>query len=137
MLEETVDSYIQYLSLAKSDLEKINHQIEFINTEIENIEELKKNNGWLSAEKRYYKKLLDYYKEKNISAHNDIFYFLSQNIEFHNFITFKNRSPFLGLDTVSLFFGGSMPYAYSRGLMFQDYDIYDVKNITEMSNKYM
>ena len=137
LLEETVDSYIQYLSLAKSDLEKINHQIEFINTEIENIEELKKNNGWLSAEKRYYKKLLDYYKEKNISAHNDIFYFLSQNIEFHNFITFKNRSPFLGLDTVSLFFGGSMPYAYSRGLMFQDYDIYDVKNITEMSNKYM
>lgn len=42
LLEETVDSYIQYLSLAKSDLEKINHQIEFINTEIENIEELKK-----------------------------------------------------------------------------------------------
>ena len=30
-----------------------------------------------------------------------------------------------------------MPYAYSRGLMFQDHDIYDVKNITEMSNKYM
>lgn len=139
LLEETVGSYIQYLSLAKSDLEKINHQIEFINTEIKNIEDLKKNNGWLDAEKRYYKKLLEHYREKNISASNEIFYFLSEKIEIYNLSSYENkrRNIFRGFDVVSTFFVGSMPYSYSRGLVFKDHDIYDVKNITEMSNKFM
>lgn len=139
LLEENVNNYIQYIDLSKSDLEKINHQIEFINTEIENIEELKKNNGWLDAEKRYYKKLLEHYREKNISASNEIFYFLSETIEIYNLSSYeyKRRNIFRGFDAVSTFFVGSMPYAYSRGLAFKDHDIYDVKNITEMSNKFM
>lgn len=132
---EPKEKVLEYFYKATDDIKKIDLHLHYIDAELAKLEDSKKTIGWLNGGERYKRNLLEYYKDKNQVAKNEILEFLSENIESYAFSKCKKS---LYSAYFSGFFGGEMPYRYSRGLFFDsDFDRYDVRNMTEMSNKFL
>lgn len=132
---EPKDKLLELFYRATDDIKKIDSQLHYINDELNKLESNKKSNGWLNGEERYNRNLLDYYKDKNESAKFEILDFMSKDIEPYAFNQCRAST---SMDMMKGFFIGEMPYRYSRGIMFHaEFDRYDVKNMTEMSNKFL
>ena len=132
---EPKDKLLELFYRAIDDIKNIDSQLQYINDELNKLENNKKSNGWLNGEERYNRKLLDYYKDKNELAKVEILDFMSKDIESY---ALSRCSTSTSMDMMTGFFSGGMPYRYSRGIMFHvEFDRYDVKNMTEMSNKFL
>lgn len=132
---EPKEKLLELFYKAKDDIENIDSQLDYINKELIKLEDSKKINGWLNGEKRYKRNLLEYYRDKNQVAKNEILDFISKDIEAFAFSKCRKN---LHMASLGVFFSGGMPYRYSRGLFFDpDFDRYDVRNMTEMSNKFL
>jgi hypothetical protein len=137
LVHEPKEKLLELFYIATDDLKNINSQLSYIDSENERLINNKKKNGRLNGEERYYKNQLEYYKDKNMSAKEEILEFISCDIEFYAVQKCK-KDLMSSLGGLTMFFTGSMPYRYSRGLMFNaEFDQYDVRNMTEMSNKFL
>lgn len=129
--QEPKDKVLECFYQARDDLDNIDSQLNYIAIELQRLEDKKKSGGWLNGEERYNRNLLEYYRDKNRSAKNEILKFISEDIESFALSRCTKSS-------LSTFFSGSLPYKYSRGLMFhKELDQYDVRNMTVMSNKFL
>jgi hypothetical protein len=131
--EKSLDLYTK----SKNDLKKIDEHISYIKSERQSLENIKKTQGRLNGKERYYWNQLDFYKEKNLAAKNEIVEFITNDIESYALQQCRTASPTLGIPMFNPFFIGSMPYRYSRGLIFNYKDDYDVRNLTDISNKFL
>ena len=114
------------------DLKEIEENILYIDNEIKK-QELKKQN----MDVTYYLKQLNFYKEKNIIAKDEIIDFLIKDIK--NYAIEKSQKEAFSLyQNISLFIG-IMPYRFSKSLIpfpFHRND-YDVRELTPISNKFL
>ncbi|MBU9829935.1 hypothetical protein J1779_08310 [Rahnella sp. FC061912-K] len=134
--KEPIDKVLEYFYHSQDDINKIRVQLKYIDSELKKLEDKKKTNGWLNGEERYERNLLEYYRNKNNSAKNEILKFMSEDIERYALQNCTNH-PFPSSNMLSWFIG-RMPYQYSRGLIFNpSTDPYDVRDMTEMSNKFL
>ncbi|QCE29022.1 hypothetical protein [Enterobacter bugandensis] len=120
---------------ATDDLHRIDSQLNRINIHLKELEEKKKRSGWLNGVERYDRNLYEYYRDKNHAAKDEILKFISEKLEYYAYSSClhqgPNLSPIIGL------FTGSMPYSYSRGMLFSYLDPFDVEQMTIMSNKFL
>lgn len=140
------DICFKYLSLEKEpketlfnsyrqvtkDLEEIKENILYIDNEIKK-QELKKQNMDIT----YYLKQLNFYKEKNIIAKDEIIDFLVKDIK--NYAIEKSQKKSFSLYQIHNLFIGTMPYRFSKSLIpfpFHKND-YDVRELTPISNKFL
>lgn len=137
LTEEPREKMLVFLYKAKDDISEIDSHLAYINKSLKHLEDKKKANGWLDGDDRYYRNLLDYYKDKNSSAKEEILNFISNDIDFFTLSHCRKRIND-GMGFIMSFFSGDMPYLYSRGLIArQEFDVYNVKNLTELSNKFL
>lgn len=139
LTSEPKEKLLEVFYRATDDVRKIDSQLIYIELELKKLEDKKRCNGWLNGEDRYNRNLLEYYRDKNKSAKEEILNFISKDIEYYAYNqcqeSILGRRIFGGLD---LFFQGSMPYKYSRFFLFNEaLDSYDVRNLTEMSSKFL
>ncbi|WP_066348697.1 hypothetical protein [Aliarcobacter cryaerophilus] len=140
------DICFKYLSLEKEpketlfnsyrqvtkDLEEIKENILYIDNEIKK-QELKKQNMDIT----YYLKQLNFYKEKNIIAKDEIINFLVKDIK--NYAIEKSQKKSFSLYQIHNLFNRIMPYRFSKSLIpfpFHKND-YDVRELTPISNKFL
>lgn len=145
------DICFKYLSLEKEpketlfnsyrqvtkDLEEIEKNILYINSEIKKLENKKQSKDLkYNIEDRYYSNQLSFYKEKNFIAKNEIIDFLIKDIKNYAIEKSKKQS-----DDDRLFrtFISEMPYRFSKPLIpFYYYkNDYDVRDLTPISNKFL
>ncbi|AWK84304.1 hypothetical protein [Photobacterium damselae] len=126
--EKIIELYFK----ASDDIKEIELRLNYIQSELDLINEQKRRNGWLDGKDRYYKKLLDYYYEKNSQAKNEVMEFISKDLEAFSITKCRKLySSFINL-------GNEMPYRYSKRIMHSPkLDSYDVRNVTELSNKFL
>ncbi len=136
--KEPKDELLKSFFQAKDDLKSVDGHIYFINDKLAELENKKKVNGWLSGKDRYERNLYEYYKDKNENAKDEILKFISKDIEFYSLMN-CNKIPYPNaINIVNELVVGRMPYSYSRGLFFSnEFDRYDVRNMTELSNKFL
>jgi hypothetical protein len=133
--KEPKEEFLKSFYQAKDDLDNIDNQIHLINEMLTKLENRKKADGWLNGKDRYERNLYEYYKDKNIAAKDEILRFISEDIEHH---ALMKSSTISSMNSVGMLISGEMPYSYSRGLFFsKDFDRYDVRNVTELSNKFL
>ena len=131
---EPKEKLLKYFYRAKDDIESIEQHLNYINVELEKLKNSKRTLGWLNGEKRYKRNLLEYYRDKNQVAKSEILSFMSKDIEAYAFSKCKKNLLSASLNV----FSGRMPYKYSRGLFIDpEFNIYDVRNMTDMSNKFL
>ncbi|APA83936.1 hypothetical protein [Francisella tularensis] len=128
------DKLLEYFYKATDDLKKIDLQLNYINTELNKLNSKKKSIGWLNGEDRYCRNLLEYYKEKNQIAKDEILIFISKDLE-----SYSLENCYRSFDPLKAFpFRNEMPYSYSsRKWILSFYDPYDVRSLTELSNKFL
>ncbi|MGP9809225.1 hypothetical protein ACT3TQ_12085 [Halomonas sp. AOP12-C2-37] len=130
---EPIDAFLQLSLDIINDLKKIDKNLERISSKEKYIEENKKN-GRLTAEERYLKKQLTYYKDKNRGARSEIVDFMTNNIQAYA-INISSEPP---LNSTSLIGFNSIqkPYKFGRRFMWETSDSYDYRNLDEYSNKF-
>ncbi|ELU1435750.1 TPA: hypothetical protein U2M34_001433 [Providencia rettgeri] len=132
--KEPRDMVLNLFYHACDDLQKIDSQLELINSHLKRLEEKKKISGWLNGEERYDRNLYEYYRDKNQSAKDEILKFLAEDLEYYALSKCQCDST---MPSILGFFRGQMPYSYSRGIMFSNVDPFDVEQMTVMSNKFL
>ena len=116
------------------DLQEIEKNILYINNEIKELE-VKKQNKKYSIKDRYYSNQLNFYKEKNLSAKNEIVDFLIKDIK--SYAIKKSKKEFSPFQFMNVFVG-IMPYRFSKAPIFSFLrNDYDVRELTPISNKFL
>ena len=113
-------------------MKEIEENILYIDNEIKK-QELKKQN----MDVTYYLKQLNFYKEKNIIAKDEIIDFLIKDIK--NYAIEKSQKEAFSLyQNISLFIR-IMPYRFSKPLISYSFhrNDYDVRELTPISNKFL
>lgn len=116
------------------DLIALDENISYIKTELKSIEEKKNNNGRLTANERYYRNQLEYFKQKNLVAKEEIIDFMTHKIKRHAIIKSSVKRP---ATTFGFSLFGDAPYAFGRRLYWVPADPYDARSLDEYSNKFM
>lgn len=145
------DICFKYLSLEKEpketlfnsyrqvtkDLEEIEKNILYINSEIKKLETKKQSKDLkYNIEDRYYSNQLSFYKEKNFIAKNETIDFLVKDIK-NDAIKKSQKEPFSSYQFANLF-NGIMPYRFSKAPLFSFLgNDYDVRDLTPLSNKFL
>lgn len=133
LIHEPKEKLLEYFYKATDDLKKIDLQLNYINTELNKLDYKKKSIGWLNGEDRYSRNLLKYYKEKNQIAKDEILIFISKDLE-----SYSLENCYQSFALLKAFpFRNEMPYRYSRKWILGFYDPYDVRSLTEISNKFL
>jgi len=130
-LEKEPKEILFYLyKIVSKDLEEIKKNILFLNNELKELESKKQN-----MENRYYLKQINFYKEKNKIAKDEIIDFLINKIK--NYAIEKSqREHFKGYLFNSFF--GEMPYRFSKTSISRIFGSqYDIRNLTPISNKFL
>ena len=131
--KEPKEVLLEYYLEATKDLLEIDVHLKYIEKESSKIKD-KKQNEFLNGEDRYYQKLLQFYKEKNLIAQNEIVDYLSNRIKKH---TLEACSPLYFAQLALKVIYRKMPYQYSKLIVFgQNENTYDVRNLTDISNKF-
>lgn len=128
---------LKYFFSAKEDIKSIDKSIKEIDKERQEIDNIKKQKGWLNGEHRYLLKQLEYFKEKNIKAREEIVHFILYEID--NFALLKEAEPENGLRISTLLNSilgkSNNPYRYSQqGLLGSAYDF---RGLSDISNKFL
>lgn len=131
--KETLYSSYQEVT---QDLQEIEKNILYINNEIKELETKKQNKDLkYNIEDRYYSNKLGFYKDKNITAKNEIIIFLVNDIK--NDAINKSQRDLIYMPFSFKLFSGSMPYRFSKSPIFKYYNEYDVRDLTPISNKFL
>ena len=130
-LEKEPREIIFYLyKIVSKDLEEIEKNILFLNNEFKELESKKQN-----MENRYYLKQINFYKEKNKIAKDEIIDFLINKIK--NYAIEKSQRDFFKGYLFNSFFG-EMPYRFSKASISRIFGSqYDIRNLTPISNKFL
>lgn len=124
-------TFVDIFTRVTSDLEEISNYLSFIDKELVRLNRLKVSVGRLSGAERYYKNQIEFYKERNLRARNEIVEFLSSDIK--AFIVSRTHNVFF-----KNVFANVLPYKYSQMRMFSKlFNGYDVTALNDMSNKFM
>lgn len=145
------DICFKYLSLEKEpketlfnsyrqvtkDLEEIEKNILYINSEIKKLENKKQSKDLkYNIEDRYYSNQLSFYKEKNFIAKNEIIDFLVKDIK--NDAIKKSQKESSSSYQFTNLFNKIMPYKFSKAPLFSFLgNDYDVRDLTPLSNKFL
>ena len=132
--KETLYSLYQEVS---KDLEKIEKNILYIDDEIEELDKKKQNKNILyNIEDRYYFYQLNFYKEKNITAKNEIIDFLVYDIK--NYAINESQYNLININFYSNSLFKTLHYKFYKSLFMSNYyDEYDIKELTPISNKFL
>lgn len=121
------------------DLQKITKNVDFINDELKKLEKKKKDEGRLLPKERYYRNQLEYFRNKNIDAKNEIVDFMANRAK--NQAMKDAAIPPTGYvahihSMTESWLGKRRPYSFGR--VFSDIlpDPYDVKALNDLSNKF-
>lgn len=114
------------------DLRQISEHLRYISKEKEKLEEKKRREGRLSADERYYRNQLEYFKNKNIVARDEIVDFMATGIK--SYAIRKATSSHIRFPIGLLPY--KVPYAFGRKFISLLYDSYDVRSLDEYSNKF-
>lgn len=127
---EPREEFLELSFQVSADLSKIADNLAYIAGERKVLAEKKH----LSADERYYRNQLDYFKDKNLIARDEIIDFMTKGIRSYAIKEAASRSkvaePILSLFKMS-------PYAFGRRLNNPLGDSYDVRSLDEFSNKFM
>jgi len=127
--------FVELCFRVNEDLITLAENLLYIKKELESLEEKKKNNGRLTADDRYYRNQLEYFKKKNLIAKDEIIDFMTHKIKLHALTkAYVKPQTILGFGS-SLF--GDSPYAFGRRLYWAPADPYDVRSLDVYSNKFM
>lgn len=133
--KEPKEEYLKFLYISLDDLETIDDNIKYINNKLLNIDNIKKSKGWLNGEERYERNSLEYYRDKNKKAKNEILDFITHHLE--NYTLSKCSEMNANRFDIMQMFIGSMPYSYSRGKVFGDiFNNYDIREYSPLINKF-
>lgn len=132
--EEPKIKFAELAFRVNEDLIALAENISYLMNELGALEEKKKNCGRLTADDRYYRNSLEYFKMKNLAAKDEIVDFMTHKIKQHAIskASVKNPAFVSGL----LLFGDS-PYAFGRRFHWALADSYDVRSLDAYSNKFM
>lgn len=134
LYKEPITMVLNLFYKASDDLKKIDSQLKLINAHLKTLEEKKRISGWLNGEERYDRNLYEYYRDKNQYAKDEILKFITERLEVYALLNCQHQDTTLSVIGA---FTGSMPYSYSRGMMFSYFDPFDVEQMTVMSNKFL
>lgn len=118
------------------DLEEIEKNILYINSEIEKLKNKKQNKDLkYRLEDRYYCRQLNFYKEKNKIAKDEIIDFLVNKIK--SYAISKSKRELFSSFSLN-FLVGKMPYRFSKLQVLHSLgNKYDIKDLTPISNKFL
>jgi hypothetical protein len=127
---EPRDKFLKVSLEVSSDLAKIAANLKYISDERKALEDKKP----LSADERYYRNQLDYFKNKNLVARDEIMDFMADGIKWYAISEASSSSKVVGPGS---FFFKRSPYAFGRPFFRSLGDPYDVRSINELSHKFM
>lgn len=130
---EPRDEIIKLSLNASDDLKNIAQQLSYIESEKAQLEKKKAVDGRLSAEDRYYRNQLEYYKKKNQIAREQIVDFITNRMRSKALIS-ASDSVLNGISSLGFF---NRPYPYSAKPFWGHTSRYDVRGLDELSNKFM
>lgn len=134
MSSEPKEKFILFYEKALSDLNKIDKNLNLIEEGINNLKSIKNQYKMLNINQRYELKKLEYFKEKNNKAKEEVINFISSTIKYYSYEKCIN-SP-MGNSIIKLI-EGDMPYSFSKGTILEHKDFYNPNSLTDLSNKFL
>ena len=132
--EEPKEKFFEICVRVNKDLVALAENLSYINKEIVILEEKKRTNGRLTADERYYRNQLEYFRNKNCVAKDEIIDFMTHKIKKYAISTAHVQNSFIALAS-SLF--ENNPYPFGRRSIFAHSDPYDVRSLDTYSNKFL
>jgi hypothetical protein len=126
---EPRDKFLEVSFQVSADLSKIAANLKYITEERKALEDKKH----LSADERYYRNQLDYFKNKNLVARDEIINFMADGVKRYAMNEASSGNKMFGLSS-SLF--KRAPYAFRNPFSRVLGDPYDVHSLNELTNKF-
>lgn len=130
---EPRDALVKLSLDVSEDLRSIDEHVRYIESESARLKSIKAANGRLPAPDRYYSLQLDYYKNKNLIAREEIVQFMARDIRRKAF----SKACESGLSAMQILGLQDRPYPYSSKPFLVVASRYDVRGLGELSNKFM
>ncbi|MGA4049814.1 hypothetical protein ACI2TP_19595 [Ralstonia nicotianae] len=127
--------FIELSFRVNEDLAAVAVNLDYIKKELDSLEGKRNENGRLTADDRYYRNQLEYFKEKNLVAKNEIVDFMTHKIKRRAIINASVKHPVFS--RLGSFLLGDSPYAFARRMAWALADPYDVRSLDVYSNKFM
>ncbi|OQY47310.1 MAG: hypothetical protein DRR08_33820 [Candidatus Parabeggiatoa sp. nov. 2] len=133
LVKEPRESLLNLYNNASKDLQSIQANLDYLQTDKERIEKIKKAGNLLSGKQRYRLKMIDFYRQKNISAREEIINFLSLGIRKRASSDSSKKRLRLRIPSI---FSNKGPYNFAKR-MFLGEDSYNIQHFSEASNKFL
>lgn len=130
---EPKTKFLEVCFCVNEDLAALAENLLYIRNELLKLEAKKKSEGRLTAEERYYRNQLEYFKNKNIVAKDEIVDFMTYRLKSYAISEASVQLPYMALASSLL---GDSPYAFRRSSDWGFVDQYDVRALDKYSNKF-
>lgn len=131
LVDEPRKVFVDTMSKVIEDLQSLDANLIYIQEELNRLNQIKITAGRLNGEERYYKNQLEFYRERNLEAKQEVVRFLADRSQDY-IINSANKSYF------RKFWPDALPYKFSSAKAFSAVpNSYDVKALNNMSNKFM
>lgn len=117
------------------DLISLAKNLAYIKNDLEALDAKKKKEGRLTADERYYRNQLEYFRKKNLIAKDEIVDFMTHTIKWHAINNSSVQRSVVVAARPPLF--GDSPYAFGRRFHHVLADPYDVRSLDMHSNKFL
>ena len=134
LVKEPRESLLNLYNNASKDLQSIQANLDYLQTDKERIEKIKKAGNLLSGKQRYRLKMIDFYRQKNISAREEIINFLSLGIRKRASSDSSKKRLRLRIPSI---FSNKGPYNFANRFVFFGEDSYNIQHFSEASNKFL
>lgn len=131
---EPKEQFILHYEIAFDDLTKINKNLDYIDKNITSLTKIKHKNRMLNIDQRYELNKLEYFRDKNKKARDEIINFISLEIKKYSY---NKCIKSLASYRIERILFRNMPYSYSKGLLWRGIETYHPDSLTDLSNKFL